>query len=399
MAGTGLAQLLPLGVSPILTRLYSEKDFALYTSFFAIASILAVGVGARYQLAIILPKSDVEARKIFSLSIYITIIYSFFLLLAALWMVNKSINQDLGRAIYFVPLYILFFGFWNSHSYLSFRYKTFFQNAVAKVLQSLLFVGVGIVLGLFKFTVFGLVLAKISGVLASWIYLYKKAERRVISNGISDIQEVAKKYRDYPSFGLIPAFLDIASVQGLILILSWFYSTDDLGFFGLTVLVLSGPLGLVGGSFKDVFYQKMTSLINAGHRNRSLYFFRTSAIGLLLIGLPVCVILFLGGENIFRLIFGEKWARSGEFASILSFSFLIQLVVSPLSSVFNAAGKIKIASLWQTLYFISTFLTLGISSAIFKLPVKELLFVYVIHEVILYTIYFLLQYWTLKNLT
>ncbi len=398
MIGTGLAQILPFAISPLLTRLYSEQDFALFTSFFALASILVVGVGGRYQLAIVLPAKDAEAVKVFSLSIYITVAYSIFLLLIV-FLTAIFLNHYLGNYIYLVPLYVLFFGIWSSFSYLSVRGKTFFHNASAKVLQSVVYIIVCLTLGLMKFTSLGLILGRTFGTLASWLYLQRISTKEIRFAKIDDVKEVGLKYIDYPKYGLIPAFLDIASVQGIVLILTQFYSITDLGYFGLTTLILSAPIALVGGSFKDVFYQKMASLVSSRFYSEAKRFFIKSALGLLGLGIPICLIIYIFGPEIFKFVFGEKWERSGYFASLLSVSFLIQLVVSPLSSIFNATNKLRISSFWQTLYFISTFSTLGICSYVLKIGVEDLLIVYVIHEVVLYSVYFILQYWTLKQLS
>ncbi|MBZ0244357.1 MAG: hypothetical protein K8H85_00270 [Cyclobacteriaceae bacterium] len=397
MVGTGVAQLIPFMASPLLTRLYTEDDFAVYTSFFAIASILAVGVGGRYQFAIVLPKKNSEAIRIFTLSIYLTIFYAIILLIAA-WSIRSSLSETYKSIVFFIPPYVLIFGIWTSFSYLSVREKTFFHNASAKVLQSLLYIASSIALGALRVTSFGLVIGKISGVIISWLYLQRKSRIKFVYTKLRELHYVAKAYVEYPKYGFIPAFLDIASVQGIILILSKFYTMGELGSFGLTTLILSAPLGLISGSFKDVFYQKIVTLINRAEFAEASSFYKKSAIGLVMVGLPVWAIIFFFGPEIFSFVFGEQWVRSGEFASILSFSFLIQLVVSPLSSIFNAANKLKIASIWQTLYFFSTFLTLGVSASVLKINVNDLLYVYVVHEVILYSIYFLMQFWTLKRL-
>ena len=211
-----------------------------------------------------------------------------------------------------------------------------------------------------------------------------------------NLKEMAKAYIDYPKYGIWPAFLNTISLQALVLILTKFYTTDDLGYFGLTLMVLSAPLGLIGASYKDVFYQKIAALMNEKRYREALAFFRKSAVALLAMGLPICLLLYFFGEPLFGFVFGEKWERSGEFASILAFSFVVKLVVSPLSSIFNATNTLRTASKWQVLYFISTFVTMIYCASILKLPVEQLLLVYVIHEIILYGIYFIMQHSTIK---
>ena len=76
MLGTGIAQLLPLLVMPILTRLYSEQEFAIYTTFLAYSAVLIVAAGGRYHIAILLPKNQDDAYKVFRLSNIVTFCYS-----------------------------------------------------------------------------------------------------------------------------------------------------------------------------------------------------------------------------------------------------------------------------------------------------------------------------------
>lgn len=397
MIGIGVAQILPFLALPLLTRLYTEQEFASYTSFIAIASILAIGAGGRFQYAIMIPKKNSEAINVFSLSIYLTVLYTILLFFIVFFL--KDFDTKIGNNIYLIPVYVLFFGTWNAFSNLSIRYKTFKYNSFAKVLQSILYIFSSIGLGLSKIWFNGLILGKVVGVFTSSIYLFKKSIIKLQLTSIEKLKTVAIRYIDYPKYGLIPAFLDIASVQGLVLVMTMFYSKDDLGYLGLTMLVLNAPMGLIGTSFKEVFYQKITSLIIAKQFDKAHLFFKKSAIGLLIVGIPICFIIGFFGKEIFSVFFGSDWERSGVFASILSLPLIVQLVVSPLSTVFNATNKLKIASYWQGLYFTTTFTTLGISAYVLRLETIQILYVYVFHEIILYSLYFILQNNTLKRLS
>ena len=393
--GTGLAQLLPFLATPLLTRLFSEQEFALYTSFFAVASIFAVAVGGKYHLAIVLPKEERNARKLFVLSIYITLAYAVIIALF-LPFFHGFFPESLDNVLYYVPVYVLFFGIWSAYINISIRHKTFKTNAIAKVLQATGYIIAAIGIGFSKIMMFGLIIAKITGTVASWLFLSQKSTTSFKWMAFGNLKEMAKTYIDYPKYGIWPAFLNTISLQALVLILTKFYTTDDLGYFGLTLMVLSAPLALIGASYKDVFYQKIAALMNEKRYKEALAFFKKSAVALLTMGLPICLLLYFFGEPLFGFVFGEKWSRSGEFASILAFSFAMKLVVSPLSSIFNATNTLRIASKWQVLYFISTFVTLVYCASILKLPVEQLLLVYVIHEIILYGIYFIMQHSTIK---
>jgi len=389
--GTGLAQALPFLATPLLTRLFIEEDFAVYTSFFAMASIFAVAVGGKYHLAIVLPKEEKKANKIFILSLYLTVGYALVIALVLPFFIG-FFPKNLQKVLYYVSPFVLFFGIWSAYINMSIRHKTFTINAFAKVLQSIGYIVAAVGLGFSKIMLFGLVLAKITGTVVSWLFLAGKTMTRFKLLPIQELKEVAKTYVDYPKFGIWPAFLNTISLQAMVLILTKFYTTYDLGYFGLTLMVLSAPLALIGTSYKDVFYQKVVALMNEERYREALVFFKKSAFALLGMGIPICLILYFFGEPIFGFVFGDKWTRSGAFASILAFSFVIKLVVSPLSSVFNATNTLRTASKWQVLYFISTFATLGYCASILKLSLEKLLVVYVIHEIVLYGIYFIMQY-------
>ena len=393
-----MAQALPFLATPLLTRLFTEEDFAIYTSFFAVASIFAVAVGGKYHLAIVLPKDEEDAAKIFTLSIYLTFAYAV-LIAIFLPFFHGFFPKGLENVLYYVSPYVLFFGFWSAYINVSIRHKTFTTNAFAKVLQAMAYIIAAIGLGFSKFLAFGLVIAKITGTVASWLFLSQKSPTNFKLVPFRILKDVAKTYIDYPKYGIWPSFLNTISLQALVLILTKFYTTNDLGYYGLTFMVLSAPLALIGASYKDVFYQKIAALMNAKRHQEALAFFKKSALALLIMGIPICVVLYFFGEPLFGFVFGDKWERSGEFASILAFSFVMKLVVSPLSSIFNATNTLRIASKWQVLYFISTFVTLLYCASILKLPVEQLLIVYVVHEIILYGIYFTMQHHTIKSYT
>lgn len=398
MLGTGLAQVIPFLATPVLTRLYSQEDFASYTSFFAIATILAVAAGGRYFLAIVLPRDREDALRLYGLSIYLTLFYALFLAVVFQVLYWSGINQA-PEIIYYVPLYVLFYGIWISALNFSIREKKFLKNAISKLYQAGGYILTAIFIGLTTASLYGLVLAKTIGTLVSGVYLGRNLLNQRLSFPWKDLKKVALQYIDYPKYSIAPAFLNTLSAQALILFLTQFYSNADLGFYGLTYMVLSAPLGLIGTSYRDVFYQKITEQINEGLYRQALVFFRKSAVFLFAVGLIIALILFFLGPQLFGFVFGEDWIRSGEFAGILSFSFMVKLVASPMSSIFNAAHKIKAASLWQTLYFLSTFTTLFIGSYFLELQIVPLLYLYLVHEFILYTIYFVMEYRIALNLS
>ena len=398
--GTGIAQIIPILVISILSRIYSEEDFAIYTSFVAIVSVLSVATGARYQYAIVLPKNEKEAYNVFTLSIYCTLIYTILLSILILFFNVYSTNLlHIKYSEIIIPLYILLYGIWLSKINLSIRNKKFKINSISKIIQSssnsFLSLGLG-----FNNISMGLIIGKLVGVLSSIFYLKTKLKLKLKNLIITydDLKLTARKYKSFPIYGILPSFFDVASLQAPVFIIGKFFTLKILGFYGLTVMALAGPISIISVAFRDVFYQKISEMYNKKDSSGIKKIFKNSVITLFAIAIPAMLILFFFAEPLFEIIFGEEWRESGRYASILIASFLIKLIVSPLSSIFNVVDKLQIVSIWQLFYFITTFLTLLISVIVFKVDIIVFLKIYLIHEIILYLLYFVLQYLEIQKI-
>ena len=115
LTGTTLSQSIPVIASPILTRLYSPEDFGVFALFLSLTSLFAVIATGKYDLAIIIPRKDIEAKYLIILSLII----SFFVILLVLVLVFTQ--YDLIKSLfpkvtvydwlYILPISILLMSF------------------------------------------------------------------------------------------------------------------------------------------------------------------------------------------------------------------------------------------------------------------------------------------------
>ncbi len=68
LGGTAAGQIIAMLASPVLTRLYGASDFAVASAFVGISTILAIVATLRFDLALLLPKSDEEAGGVLQLA-------------------------------------------------------------------------------------------------------------------------------------------------------------------------------------------------------------------------------------------------------------------------------------------------------------------------------------------
>ena len=79
LKGSVLAQLIPLIISPFITRLYSPKELGLLALFSSISIILGSVVNGRYEQALVLVKTENEANHLTILSLFISLVVSLLL--------------------------------------------------------------------------------------------------------------------------------------------------------------------------------------------------------------------------------------------------------------------------------------------------------------------------------
>lgn len=387
-SGTLFAQLLPFLASPILTRIYSENGFATLTIFLALTAVLIIPSGGRYYNAIVIAKDDEEANGLSLLSILITVFYSLFLTIPiVLFTPIFERFYSLGNLWFCIPAYIFLYGIYLILLQVSVRQKQFKRNATAKIFQSFFNVLFSIILGVAGWISGGLVVGKVLGVLASLSLLIQKAEWKA-----SALSKVARKYIGYPKITILPALLDVFSAQALVFFTGKYYSGEVLGYLGLTIMVIIAPVALIGMSVRDVFYQKISQFILDKRFQEAKKLFLKTALFLGVFGLIISLIMTAFGEKAFVMVYGERWKESGMYASILGFVVFARLLGSPLSSLLNATHSLKTLSFWQLTYFITTVGTLYVLIVVFKLNISTVLGYYTIHELILYFLYFYLQY-------
>jgi len=390
LIGTLIAQLIPILISPILSRLYKKESFAVLALFMAIVGVLSVPNAGRYHIAIVKPEEDKEAESLYQISILSTFLYNI-LLLVLIIILYPFLNSyyALNNLWYIIPFAVFVFGIYNTGLFYSVRYKKFRKNAKAKIYQTVVTSLVSVLIVYTAFSFYGLVVGKVLGVLVSAIVLFRLFDLKV---NFQELKQVANKYIEYPKLTIIPTLMNIFSLQALVLYVGMYFDDITLGYLALTNMILVAPSALIGMSYRDVFYQKITEIYNLKQFNKAKKFFLYSALGLFVIAFILCIILYFLGEFLFSFVYGNQWVLSGKYASILVFAAAIKLIVSPLSIVLNTTNKLKWLSSWQISYFITLNLTLYLSIIEMGLDVVSVFKIYILHEIVSYTIYFLLQY-------
>ncbi len=351
MTGTGLAQAIPLAISPILTRLYSPEEFGVFALYMAIVSISAVLATGRYEQAILLPRQERDAAHIAVLVVMLSGLISVcFLVMILLFSSQIALllgNPKLAPWLYWMPASIFLLGTYQGLNHWSNRRAQYRRLAISRTVQSgsaslaqLGYSGIE-ALSLVGGQVTGQMLA--TSVLAGLILREDHRLIRVLRP--LRCLALARKYINFPKYLIVAHGFNTASGQMPVLLLNALFSATTAGFFTLTQRVMGAPMTLVAGALGDVFRQEASqAYIRQGN---CITIYKKTLKRLLVIStLPFCI-FFIVAPDVFAFIFGVQWRVAGEYAQILMPKFFFDFVAGPLSAMFVIAEKQRFDLLWQ----------------------------------------------------
>ena len=343
MAGTSVAQALPIAISPILTRIYTPEDFGLFAVYMALASIVSVIITGRYELAIILPCKDEDAFQIMIFAIVISVIMSLFLFLLVL-----NFNLEIASAIqhpevspflYLLPFSVLITGLYQTLNYWHNRNKRYTNIAINRVIQSGGTASSQLGSAFINQSI-GLIAGQISGQFLGLLYFaksYFSKDHQKYQVNVLKMRALAIRYRKFPWIDGPTQLTNIIANQAPNILLVSLFSASSAGFYYLTQRVLQAPITLISGSVLDVFKQRASEDYTKYGNCREI--FKDTFWTLLLMGAPTSFLLFFIIEDLFILVFGEPWREAGVYAQILILPLFFRFITNPLSFMFYIAEK------------------------------------------------------------
>lgn len=355
MAGTALSHALPVLASPILTRIFSQEQFGVFTLYYSTSNIFALLATLRYEMAIILPEKKKEAFNIFGLSLIIAIATTVISIpIVYLLRFNLAVwfhEPEVVHYFLFIPVSVLCTGFYMSGYYWLLRHKQFKKVAVARFVQNFIWVSASILLGFYGWINGGLIYGLIAGQLLSallvmvWMLVEKEKSEMKIDRAL--IKELAIRFKNFPGINALHALVDAVQLNGITYLLSVFYGNGILGLYAIAFRTLRAPLAMVGSAMSQVLYQRFSEAHNTNQPMKPLVW--NSVRTLFFIGIIPFILLFFAGPWLFKLAFGNEWEVAGRYAQILTPWLFFNFILSPISQLPNVLQR-------QSKYFLLTLL-------------------------------------------
>jgi O-antigen/teichoic acid export membrane protein len=223
--------------------------------------------------------------------------------------------------------------YWNS------RIKQFGRLSIAQIVSSLTAQSAKLVTGLTGFVSGGVLIGTaVLGSIVSATMLGGQVWRDDKKLFLKHVRWKAighgyVRFKKFPIIDTWGGLMNSISWQLPALVLSSLFSVANVGYYALGLAVINGPLGMVSGALSQVFYQKACDEKNMrGNLGQLVEKLMESII---FIGLLPTMVLAMVGEEVFSVIFGERWFEAGRYAQILSPWMFFWFVSSPLSTLFS----------------------------------------------------------------
>jgi len=355
MSGRIIAQVVPILLTPLLTRIYSPEEFGIFSVYYTIISLVAMVSSGRYCLAIILPKKEESARSLvflsWGLSFLTTVIFGIIMFLVGEKFFTLLNAEILNSYLVLMLINILFLGFSEAAYYYGLRKKAYKVLSINVIFQSMTVVVFRLVLGYFVSTEYGLLLAFLAEYLVSVIMLvyrlkiYKFNYKKIFDN----IRNIARRYIRFPKYSLFADILSMSSNLSPNLFVNGFFGSVASGHYAMSDKILGSPIWFVTSSVGDVFKQEAAEQFR--EQGSAYNIFIKTVRTLFLLGIVPFILIFIFVPHIIPFLLGEGWEPVGNFIRIFSIMYFAKFVITPVSYIVYIVNKQSYNILFQGLRF------------------------------------------------
>ncbi|HCZ8292965.1 TPA: type 8 capsular polysaccharide synthesis protein Cap8K [Staphylococcus aureus] len=390
---SGIAQVILIITTPIITRLYSPAEFGEFTIFSNIAMILIPIINARYDLLIVNAKNDRSANILSQISFLISLLILLILipiLAISAWLYPNFILDFIFIIImlFLVSLTNIFTNYLNKER----KYKVLslinvFRAGSMALLQ--------IIFGLLSLGSLGLIigfsLSYITGITLG--YKTFKKHFNIVRNK-EETKALFLENKNQLVYSTPSILLNSLSFSVVVFFIGILYTNTEVGIYGMAIRVLGIPVTIISLGLSKIFMQQANDYyIERGNfRNLLLKFSSTLVIVSIILYVP----LYLFSEELVNILLGHSWVDAITVIKIVIPLFVIRLIVSTVSLSVIVLQKQQLELILQALFLIGTTGTFVISK---MLNLTFLNFVSINTAVLIvsYMIFFIALYYFAKN--
>ncbi|MEE1612165.1 lipopolysaccharide biosynthesis protein [Microvirga sp. CF3016] len=351
VGGAATAQFLTIAFSPLVTRLYGPEAFGAVGVFTAAVLVVGSIADLMYGAAIVLPRSETEARSLLKLSAIVCLAISF-ISVPAFVIFRSEIAATIGfdaspDLLLLAPLMILLSGLCQPLHHWLYREGKFNEISRINIVEALANNISKVSIGLVSATAPVLLVLGILSKFLQTVLLWQRARPSIMRTEIADcltegttasatLRSMAYRYRDFPLFRAPQKWLRDLAYTIPSLMFASLLGPAAVGFYLLSTRVIHLPNTVIAEAAGPVF---LARIAKASHQRQDLRpILLRGSMALAAIGLLPFGLVGFAGPSLFGVVFGADWEIAGEYARWLTLSSYFAFIAVPTLSAVPLMG-------------------------------------------------------------
>lgn len=335
MLGTVIGQLITLGVTPLLTRMYSAEDFGYLSLVVSAASILAPAAAMRLESALMLPRSSRDATALLCIGGVSALIVSVVTAGALELLFMLGLLDNMASLMWFsvwVASVVFLTAIFTLLSQFALRRHDYRAVGLRSVYQSVLAAGAQLGFGVVSPTAPGLIGGYVLGRLAGIVPLTLSLRQELRRFTAADSRRVLREYWRFPLLFAPSSMMNAAGLVLPVLFIGAWFSVSEAGQWAIAERVLAAPLVLVATAAGQVVEAHISEMYREGRPGMERYYLKVSGL-LTVIALAMVFVIVVVGPWGLPLLLGHGWETAAELMIAMTPMVATRLIASPMSKV------------------------------------------------------------------
>ena len=348
--------LLPLVVTPILSRLYLPEDFGNWGVFSSTYTILNFVLFLCFEHTIIKVQHEdfTNAVALCGLTSLLITTVSFFVYILGYSLGIQFFTKFPCTSFFFGYLVVTIFStiFLNISNRLKMYWVisiSYFITGIGQALFRIIF-GANQLFdnGLIAGTVLSHALSCLFIVI--FVLRYFRTSSLGPQPSLTGIRNVAYNNRKFPLYDAPATLLAFSAFNLPLIILSYFFDKAEIGCYSMVIHLLLLPISLIGSAIGKVYFQRLTAK-DAPANNTAKISLQILRLTTILAIIPALFLL-LGGEKLVIMFLGNRWTTVGGVAISLSIWSIPTVLTQPMIPIFRAFNHQNELLKYNGLYFL-----------------------------------------------
>ena len=351
--GTVVAQILMVGVSPVITRLFTPAEIGA-----AAVLIGALGTWSVSSLtldwAIPLARARDEAASLVALCLVIGVVLSGLAALAVALagdtLARLAEIPEVAGWVWLLPAQLALGALVLTATGVLVRARRFGRLAAVRAAQAAAVAGTSVAVGVAGGGGGPLAAATTGGVLLSAGVAAQGALRgewhalgRTLRTGLAGMGRSAGRWRHFAGWGTASWGLNVAREAIVPALVAALYGAAGAGLVFVAQRVLGAPVALAMDAVSRAWYGTASQIVRGGDRDMRAALVRVTR-GLALGGAPLLVLAVVAGPPLFPLVFGNDFEAGGEVLAALAPLHFFLLISGPAGLTLMALDRTRLQS-------------------------------------------------------